>query len=576
MKKFLKAVGEIDEELLERYDNIEKGLVPKKRSSGFKVALIAACFCLILGSVFAVFQLTGEEVPPIYSDIPDESSSFESSNAEDSSSSISSEAEDSSLPENSDTSKNTSSGETSSGETSSSETSSGETSSGETSSGETSSGETSSGETSSGETSSGETSSGETSSGETSYPEYPPAELEAIYSGEPLWLNPSNGSQSGGGEAAEPLPASTLFYYGMTAVGRVKEIFPDTYARIGAPASELRYRIAVMEITEAMYGNNIPDEIYLMIPSYLDVEALLNYDEMIFAFKQKGFENYVLANETKKRAEAFSVMFRTVPGFAEFCFIPFTDGVFDISLWREKGFNNRFYFHEKYMYEFFTNPEEYQVQIGYTLGQAKKAILDTYAEMRYPPLDRVLYSDIFNSDAAREVLEYCKPFKNGIFAQDAVVQNGSAIFFKRYIYGFDTNEMIRIREKDGSATYYGERFTEEEIEKLPNIANFFNGYDISSLSPEHTNITDKLTVSKPMISGKYIKHGGRIYSVARVAFKIVDDRNWYCSDDTYFLISEDGSGTIIDREELRELTGGDSFVTSFKYNVFQEEVEILA
>lgn len=507
MKKFIKAVGNINDELLERYDDIEKALVPTKRRSHLtKIIAIAACLCIITASVFAVLQFTGRDTPPSYSGVPTESGDIPTQSG------ISGE--------------------------------------------------------------SGEAS--QTVHPESSVPEDPPAELGAIYSGEPLWLNPSNGSQGGGGdgEAAEPLPASTLFYYGMTAVGRVKEISPDTYARIGASASELRYRIAVMEITEAVYGNNIPDEIYLMIPSYLDVEALLNYDEMIFAFKQNGFESYVLANETKKRAEAFSVMFQTVPGFAEFCFIPFTDGVFDISLWREKGFNNQFYFQEEYMYEFFTNPGEYQVQIGYTLGQAKKAVLDTYAEMRYPPLDRVLYSDIFNSDDAKAVLEYCKPFKNGIFAQDAVVQNGSAIFFERYIYGFITNEMIRISEKDNNATYYGEAFSEVEIEHLPNIADFFASRDINSLSPAHTAITDNHTVSSPKISGKYIKYGGKIYSVARVAWKIVDDRNWYCLDDTYFLISEDGSASIIDREELRTLTGDDEFVTTFEYNVFQEEIAI--
>ena len=507
MNVFLKAVGQIDEELLERYDNIEKSLVPKrKRTRVLKIAALAACLCLIFASVFAVLELASGDTLPTYSGVPTESGDIPTQSG------ISGE--------------------------------------------------------------SGEAS--QTVHPESSVPDDPPAELGAIYSGEPLWLNPSNGSQGGGGdgEAAEPPPASTLFYYGMTAVGRVKEISPDTYARIGASAAERRYRVVIMEITEAVYGKNLPNEIYLMIPSYLDGEALLKYDEILFAFKQNGFENYVLANETKKRAEAFSVMFQAVPGFAEFCFIPFTDGVFDISLWREKGFNNNFYFREEYMYEFFTNPGEYQVQIGYTLGQAKKAILDTYAEMRYPPLDRVLYSDIFNSDAAKAVLEYCKPFKNGIFAQDAVVQNGSAIFFERYIYGFPTNEVIRIRESDENATYYGERFTEEEIEKLPNIADFLASRDINSLSPAHTAITDNHTVSSPMISGKYIKYGGKIYSVARVAWKIVDDRNWYCLDDTYFLISEDGSASIIDREELRTLTGDDEFVTSFKYNELFEEIAI--
>lgn len=412
---------------------------------------------------------------------------------------------------------------------------------------------------------------------DTSTPEYPSAEFNIIYSSEPLWLNPSiaSGSQGGGGQSAEPAPPSTLFRYGMTAMGKVKEVSPDTYARIGASAAELRYRVVIMEITEPIYGKNLPNELYLMIPSYLDVEALLKYDEIIFAFSQKGFENYVLANETKGRAEAFSMMFQTISGYADFCFVPFTDGKFDISLWREKGFKNRFYT-EDYMYEFFTGGEDmFQAQLGCTVKQAKEAILKTYAEFTHPPLDRILTSDIFNYNEAKSVLEYCKPFKNGIFSQEAYVQNGSAIFFERYIYGFQTNEMIRISETVGDVTYYGEAFTDEEMESLPNIADFFDNYDISSLLPRHTEITDKHTVSEAKISGKYIKYNGTVYSVARVAWKIVDDQNWYCNDDSYFLISEDGSASIIEREELRALTGDDEFITNFEYNTFKEEVAVL-
>ncbi len=538
MNKFLKAVGEIDDDLLDRYESIEKNLVPKKRRSSFlKIAVIAACFCIIFGSLFAVLYFGGEPEFPnhsgIASDIESKPSKTESASGDES------ERQQSEFADNS-------------------------------------SNAVSDNESSNGETSNSETSNGETSDGETSTPEDPPVGLDVIHSNEPLWLNPSvaSGGQGGGGQLEAPPYPKTLFMRSMTAVGRVKEISPDTYARIGASPAELRYRVAVMEITESVYGKNLPDAIYLMIPSYLDVEALLKYDEIIFAFSQKGFENYVLANETKKRAEAFPMMFQTISSYSEFCFIPFTDGVFDISLWREKGFKNHFYT-EKYMYEFFTDESQFQIQIGDTIEQAKTAILDTYADFYHLPLDRVLYSEIFNYDEAKSVLEYCKPFENGVFAQEAYVQNGSAIFFERYIYGFATNEMIRISETVGDVTYYGEAFTEDEIEKLPNIADFFDNYDISSFSPEHTEITAKHTVGEPKISGNYIKYNGTVYSVARVAWKIVDDRNWYCNDDTYFLISEDGSARVIDREELRALTGDDEFITSFEYNEFKEEIAVL-
>ncbi len=546
MNKFLNAVGQIDEELLDKYDKIEKTLVPQRKNRRILKALsIAACFCIIVGSVIAVLSIGDEPEIPFYSDITSSNSSFESSKPEAENSSVAS-GDVSVLVSNSEQSEITDITSQGGDNSQNSEYSQPD-----------------------------ESSQGDVSGGETSIPT-PPSELNHTMSNEPLWLNPAlaGATQGGSGLTEEQAPPYVLFGMGMTAVGKVQQILPDTYARLGASTAELRYRVIVMEITESVYGQNLPNEIFLTVPSYLDVTALLNYDEILFAFKQKGFENYVLANETQKRAEAFSMMFETVPGYADFCFVPFTDGVLDISLWRENGWKNYFY-EEKYLIEFFDDHCNFLVMSGDTLEQAKQNVLNYLSDMYHMPLDRVLYSKIFAFDEAKAVLAHCKPFENGIYSQEAYVQNGSAIFFERYIYGFATNEMIRISEKDNNATYYGERFTEEEIEKLPNIAHFFENTDIDSLSPMNTDITDKLTVSKAMIAGKYIKYGGKIYSVARIGWKIIDDRNWYCNDNTYFLISEDGSATLIDREELRELTGDDSFVTSFEYNVFQEEVETL-
>lgn len=563
MKNFIKAVGNIDDELLERYESIEKSLVPaKKRSHILKTAAIAACLCVIIGSVVAVLHFTGEEIPPIYSGFSSEQEALESSRTENQSLRPNESSNTPSRPEQSGVSENTSNDESFESGASNIETSNTETSNNSSNS----------------ESSSTETSNNQTSSGENSIPEPPPTELNTIYSGEPLWLNPSaSGNAQDGGSANEQAPPYVLFGMGITAMGRVTEVSPDIYARLGASAAEWRYRVAVIEITEAVYGKNLPDKLYIMIPSFLDANALLKYDEIMFSFRQKGFENYVLANETQKRAEAFSMMFETIPGYAEFSFVPFTDGVFDISLWREKGWKNYFY-EEKYMLNFFTGSTEYPeylIKIGYTVEQAKESVLNYLSDMYHMPLGEVLYNEIFDYTEARTVIEYCKPFENGIFSQKAYVQNGSAIFFERFIYGFATNEMIRISETAGDVTYYGEKFTEEEIEKLPNIADFFENTDIDSLSPMHTDITDKLTVSKPMIAGKYIKHDGKIYSVARIGWKIEDDRNWYCNDNTYFLIAEDGSATLIEREELRTLVGNDDFITSFKYNDYKEQIAVL-
>ena len=294
----------------------------------------------------------------------------------------------------------------------------------------------------------------------------------------------------------------------------------------------------------------------------------MNYEEILFSFSQIGFENYVLANETKKRAESFSMMFETISSYENFCFSPFTNGMFDTSLWKYKGWKNYFYT-EEYMHNFFDNNGGFLINIGDTVNKAKETVRNHINGLQYPPLDRVLTYDEFGYDEAKAVIAYCKPFDNGIFEQSAV---GTTIFFTRHVYGLETNETIRISTRDGDVTYYGEKFTADDISNLPNIADFFENTDINSLAPMHTSVSDNHTVGKPSISGKYVKRGGRIYSIARVVWKITDDRNWYCLDESYFLVSEDGTATLIEREELKELVGNDNIVSDIVYNQFVEEV----
>ncbi len=465
-KLFIKAVGNIDDELLERYNEIENDLTQKRTRKPIilKITAIAACFCLIFGSVFGVMYFAGDGTPGDQSDLTEQD------------------------------------------------------------------------------------------------------QFDRLIYDQPVWLSPliENNGDSSGGVSEEPQPPYTLFTYGMSAIGRVRSVLPDTYARAGASSVEWRYRIIIVEVFESVYGNDLPAEMYIMLPSYLDASALLNYEKVLFTFRQKGFENYVLINETKKRAEAFSMMFET-PNHDDFCFSPFTNGIFDISLWQCSGWKNRFY-KEEYMLDFFSSRNEFPIMRGDTLEQAKENVLHLIRQSYHKPLDRVLTSDVFSYPEAQEVIAHCKPFENGLYSQEAYVQNGSAIFFERFLYGFSTNEMIRISEKDSDVTYYGEKFTANELATLPNIATFFENTDISSMSPMHTDIPSGASVSDPKLSGKYIKKGGQIYCVARVAWRITPDHeDFYYLDDSYFLISEDGKHELIDREELRSLTGDDEFITVFEY-----------
>lgn len=228
MKKFIKAVGEVDEQLLERYDNIEKNFMPNKRHSwALKVAVFAACFSLIIGSVFAVMHFTGKETSPNYSDITSENESFENSKNENPSQTKYESSNTESNSSQSDVSTDTSHVENSNDEMSSSDVSNDEVSGGDISN--------------------------ESSESEDN-PLFP-TELGHTINEETLWFNPyvSDNSQNDGSLVEMALPY-VLFERGFTAMGRVKQILPDTYTRVGASAAEYRYRILIMSISESVYG----------------------------------------------------------------------------------------------------------------------------------------------------------------------------------------------------------------------------------------------------------------------------------------------------------------------------------
>ena len=67
---FIKSVGNIDDELLERFNEIDNRLSQKRSYKPLilKISAIAACFCVIIGSVLGAMYFTGDETPGDQSD----------------------------------------------------------------------------------------------------------------------------------------------------------------------------------------------------------------------------------------------------------------------------------------------------------------------------------------------------------------------------------------------------------------------------------------------------------------------------------------------------------------------------
>ena len=214
----------------------------------------------------------------------------------------------------------------------------------------------------------------------------------------------------------------------------------------------------------------------------------------------------------------------------------------------------------------FFSGSRFPVHIGYDIDEAAEAINDFINAYPFGKFAKTVSRNDFDFDEAKKVFEYTQPFENGIFAQDCILQKQSTIFFMRYINGFPTNEEIRVSQTDSEVNYYGEKFSQEDLNGLTDLGIFFDTLDLDSYSPSHTELEEEHETSAPTISGKYIKKNGRVYSIARIAWRLTPMHgDYYFLDDTYLLLAPDGGAKIIDREELRTLVGDDEFITTFDY-----------
>ena len=66
--------------------------------------------------------------------------------------------------------------------------------------------------------------------------------------------------------------------------------------------------------------------------------------------------------------------------------------------------------------------------------------------------------------------------------------------------------------------------------------------------------------------GKYVKHNGKVYAIIRIYWTLLCDDWSYVEDDTYYVVNADGSGTVLERDELCGLIGNDGIICSFPYN----------
>lgn len=404
----------------------------------------------------------------------------------------------------------------------------------------------------------------------------PPLEFDtfAELSGSSLEFVRGSSTEVVSGEQAEPSPPEFQFIpYEFTAQVRAVESYPDTYYKLDVNSTykPIAYRLVCMEVLQTLHGENLPRYFLYLLPETLYVDLSV-YDSLLIAMSQLGTENYVLRNGTQNRMEACPLpLFSDCQGKPELGnVIAFTDGIFDESLWQNESWRYGYQFGQYYL----DNPQH-----GNLVVRRGSSLEETIAEINrrlesYRRNNSHLYhtptviSWAFETQSAREVLEFVKPFENGVFSQLLDTWNtGGQLTFRRYINGCQTEETITVDLVTENVTYSQVRYTAQDLTNLQNIALYLQEkaaeYAQSLPTPPHTDPEGKTLLCLNLYAW-YAKVDGKLYGVVKTAWRYSQKEDWFIQyyDDQYVLFDMTAdSARDIPRDELLALLGNRNVYT---------------
>ena len=399
-------------------------------------------------------------------------------------------------------------------------------------------------------------------------PDYTPIIFDATVSPEKISGNSSNfiigSSVSVSGGSADAAPPAFQFSAGFAVKARVVKDDPDKYYKLDV-SSEYRpvaYRLIQMEAVEIINGENIPQYFLYLMPEYVYVDMSV-YDSLLLSMTQLGAENYVLKNGTQNQMEPFDL-----PIFADSQdspelgnIIAFRDGIFDESLWQ----NDTWFYGYQFASYYLDNPEVGNLVVARgdseeaVISKIKQQFKDLYPAMYQAPSVKTLD---FRTSEAREVIEYVRPFVNGVFSQLYQPYNGNGeLIFRRYINGCQTEETVRIDLLTEEVTYSEVRYTKEDMERIENISAHLSQKAIEYAEqppiPPHTDPEGKELLCLHLYAW-YAKVEGKVYGVVKTAWRYQEKENWYVQyyDDSYVLYDmEAGTAADISRDALAAMIG---------------------
>ncbi len=391
---------------------------------------------------------------------------------------------------------------------------------------------------------------------------------------EVVYGNPSSGNEGDGDMIAPGFEIQTVIE------AEVIEVLPDTY--YNADRYDQPLHIAKLRVVDRIRGDGLPEEIYLCYP-YYNTNVFKGYERFIMSLEQIGIDNYMLINDTQSRVDYFSNMF-------EVCFtrdlgygsvIAFNNGKVDAHFWdKADHLTSKVGFGKDYFSSMLDDPhpqDYYPATRNATIRKVKSNILELANDKdnwhvstnRY---NYVTADDVFISEEAKEIQTYVQPSETDIFMHDLTVREDRVIAeYTRIINGFRTDEVIWINGyngENGNVRRSGVIYTAEDLAKVPNIGEVLANMKLAELEPPHIKISNEMRFSHSNATGVYRNIDGNVYGIIRVMwyYNYSEIRNAYQKDDMYYLYDEDGDGSIVERNQLKQIIGNDSFIQEFSYN----------
>ena len=368
------------------------------------------------------------------------------------------------------------------------------------------------------------------------------------------------------------LSLNTLGPNRMKMTVRAVEIMPDTYRMVGAQQGG--FHLVRMEMIHQL-NTECSERYFYWTMTASEAVDLTKYDALVIegAF-QHGYTGHVLYNVTQECLTAIDL-----PLIGSGSMFAFTDGEFDPSLWTTAE-TMQFYSETSHY-------GKYPICETPTLSEFEEYIC--YGNVG--KITETIYSTIQPTDQkSAAALEYVRPFENGIFIPsvntDVVYYNPQELLFRRYVNGYPTNEAIRIRQvivPSNPATpttferitqvnvkEYGQKFTEEDIQNLPDLTaaleKVSQDFDAKLITPGHIIGWEEMKYISHSIFAWYDKTDDGVYGVIRVSWcyhgriydgSREDGRFVVCRDDQYFLVQPDTNALRpIEHEELTQMGGG--------------------